>query len=320
MDRLLPKIDTYHLMIFYYVAKEKSINMAAKKLFLSQPTVSNHIKSLERSAQLKLIRTDGNKLTLTCMGESLFQYAKEILHSALAADRFAEIARNSSLNIGFCSLFVHVASDIINDMSEQHDQPAKVNVRFEEPHILVEGIINSRIDIAIIPNLDDGLSNLNRVKIADGVTLTFYCSPIHPIFRNRILKWTDLGAYPLVIGTEFSFLTKMVTDKLIFEGLKKPPKFYFTSYNIEFFKNIVRNGNLISIALKKDIEDELEKGILKAISLPDELCLNIYAVANKPIISTPIAKQLISNAIVTFSDLELFNRKKQKLLNLVSKY
>lgn len=320
MDNVLPKIDTYHLVIFYYVAKEKGINAAARKLFLSQPTVTNHIKSLEKSLQLKLIRTDGKKFSLTCMGEGLFQYAKEILHSALAADRFAEIARDSSLNIGFCSLFVHVASDIINDISEGHDQPVKISVRFEEPHILVKDIINSRIDVAIVPDLADEFTNLNRVKIADGVTLTFYASPIHPIFRNRILKWTDLGSHPLVIGTEFSCLKKMVTDKLIFEGLRKPPQFYFTNYNIEFFKSIVRNGNLISLALRQDIEGELEKGVLRALSLPDDLCLSIYAVARKPIISTAIAKQLISYAKVTFSDLEISNRKKQKLLNPASKY
>ena len=310
MNGLLPKIDTYHLIIFYYVAKERGITAAAKKLFLSQPTVTNHIRSLEESIQLKLIRTDGKKLTLTCMGEDLYHYAKEILQNAMAADRFVESVKDSNLNIGVCSLFVQAASEIINDMSEQHAQPTRITVRFAEPYILLREVVNSQIDLAIVPNLDDGFVKFSRVKIADGVKLTFYASPCHPIFRKRSIRWLDLGIYPLVIGTEASSIKKMVTNKLISEGLNTPPKFYLTSYDIQFFKNIVRNGNFISLALPQDIDEELERGVLKAIPLPDDLSCGVNIVAQKTILSSGIAKQFISYAKETFSNLEDISNKR----------
>jgi LysR family transcriptional regulator, low CO2-responsive transcriptional regulator len=304
LNRLIPKIDTYHLIIFYYVAKEKSITAAAKRLFLSQPTVTNHIRILEEAIQLKLVRTSRKGLTLTCMGQGLYHYAEEIIQSALAADRFAETVRNSTLNIGVCSLFVRTASEIINDISEQQGQPPRISVKFGEPHSLLKEIVESKLDFAVIPNLEDGLAKFNRIKIEDEIKLTFYAGPGHPIFRKRSVKWTDVGSYPLIVGTEDSPIRKLVANKLISEGLKTKPKFYLTDYDIEFFKNIVRHGNFISLALKRDIEDEVKKGILKLVPLPDDLSVEVNIVGRKPLLSTATAKQFISYAKETFANIK----------------
>jgi len=312
MDRLIPKIDTYHLIIFYYVAKERSITAAAKKLYLSQPTVTNHIRSLEESIQLKLIRTDSNKLTLTCMGEGLYHYAEEILHTALSADRFTEIIKDSNINIGVCSLFVQVMSKIINDISEQQGMPARISVRFGEPLNLVKEVVESKLDLALLPNLDDGSAKLHHIKIADGIKIVFYASPSHPIFRKRSIKWVDIGNYPLVIGAEPSSIKKMVTNKLISEGLKTPPKYYLTGYDVEFCKNIVRNGNFISLALEEDVEEETKMGTLKCLTLPDDIQLNINIVARKTLLATALAQQFISYAKVAFSELEVLSGRDRK--------
>jgi DNA-binding transcriptional LysR family regulator len=47
-------LDAHQLIIFYYVAKEESVTLAAEKLCLTQPTVTYHLKSLERFAGVKL--------------------------------------------------------------------------------------------------------------------------------------------------------------------------------------------------------------------------------------------------------------------------
>jgi len=49
------KLDLHSLIVFYYVASEESITAAAEKLFLTQPTITYHIRSLERGVGLKLL-------------------------------------------------------------------------------------------------------------------------------------------------------------------------------------------------------------------------------------------------------------------------
>lgn len=310
MNNLLPKIDAYHLLIFYFVAKEKGISAAAKKLFLSQPTVTNHIKSLEQSLQLELIRTEGKNQILTYAGEGLYQYAKEILQNLLAADRFIETIKDSHFKIGVPPLFVKVASNIINDISEQHDRPTKMSIRFGESYSLLTKVVDSKLDLAVVTNLDAAYPQLNRQKIGDNIKLVFYASPSHPIFGKRSIKWLDLGAYLLAVGTDMSSIKRLVSNKLILEGLVTPPKFYLCDYDIVFFKNIVRKGEFISLALKQDIERELDEGILKIIPLPSDLSVTVNIVGYKRLLANPIAKQFISYAKETFSNLEVYKRKR----------
>lgn len=49
-------MDIRQLEAFVYTVKTKSFSEAAKKLYLSQPTISAHIHALEQELQTQLIR------------------------------------------------------------------------------------------------------------------------------------------------------------------------------------------------------------------------------------------------------------------------
>jgi DNA-binding transcriptional LysR family regulator len=59
------------LWVFYQVAKHKSFSQAAEALFLSQPSVSNKIKLLEKTCGLKFFDRSGRSVELTNTGEIL---------------------------------------------------------------------------------------------------------------------------------------------------------------------------------------------------------------------------------------------------------
>jgi DNA-binding transcriptional LysR family regulator len=189
---LLPRIETYHLLIFYHVCREKSISAAAEKLFLSQPTVTNHIKSLEESVQMKLINIERKKLTLTKAGEGLYNYASVILQQAMAADRFIEITRESSLLVGACSLFARIMGKTINNMHKKINSSTKIEVEFGEAFNMVKEVADTLSDLAVVPNLDYGFSQLSHVRIKDGLKLKFFADPSHPIFKKAAITWNDL--------------------------------------------------------------------------------------------------------------------------------
>jgi DNA-binding transcriptional LysR family regulator len=58
-------INIHHLITFYFVAKEKSFSEAARKLFLSQPAVTQQIRALERLSGVKLFNVRRKKVSLT---------------------------------------------------------------------------------------------------------------------------------------------------------------------------------------------------------------------------------------------------------------
>lgn len=70
-----------NLEAFVYVVHFNSFNKAADALFLSQPSITARIQSLERELDTKLFHREGRKFTLTEKGRQFLPYAQQILQS-----------------------------------------------------------------------------------------------------------------------------------------------------------------------------------------------------------------------------------------------
>jgi len=75
-------IDLTRLKAFIFAAESLSFSEAAKRLHLTQPTVSHHIKTLERSLGVELFTRSGHILVLTEAGRLLLPYAHNLIHQA----------------------------------------------------------------------------------------------------------------------------------------------------------------------------------------------------------------------------------------------
>lgn len=72
-------MDIRQLEAFVYTVKYQSFSLAAQKLYISQPTVSAHIRSLEEEFHTQLLKRTTKSLSLTPAGTKLYSYATEIL-------------------------------------------------------------------------------------------------------------------------------------------------------------------------------------------------------------------------------------------------
>lgn len=82
-------MDFKTLTYFITVAEELNFTKAAERLFMSQPPLSNQIKSLEKELDTLLFIRGGRYLQLTESGKMYYRYAKEIL--ALADKASSEV-------------------------------------------------------------------------------------------------------------------------------------------------------------------------------------------------------------------------------------
>ena len=81
-------MDIRQLEAYVYTVKYRSFSLAAQKLYLSQPTVSAHICNLEKELHTQLLKRTTKTLSVTPAGQTLYQYAAEILdlrHKAVLA-------------------------------------------------------------------------------------------------------------------------------------------------------------------------------------------------------------------------------------------
>ncbi len=64
---------------FVQIAEGKSFSQAAKELYLTQPTISAHIASLEKELNARLFIRNTKDVHLSSDGEKLYKYAKEMI-------------------------------------------------------------------------------------------------------------------------------------------------------------------------------------------------------------------------------------------------
>jgi len=76
-------LDAHQLNIFLMAAELENFSQAARNLNLSQPSVSAHIQSLERSFGTQLFHRSGRHISLTEAGEALLPLAREMVHLSI---------------------------------------------------------------------------------------------------------------------------------------------------------------------------------------------------------------------------------------------
>ena len=70
-------MDFRQLESFIAIAKNKSFSKAARELYLTQPTLSNHMQNLEKELGTFLLNRTNREISLTRAGEIFYDYAQK---------------------------------------------------------------------------------------------------------------------------------------------------------------------------------------------------------------------------------------------------
>ena len=78
-----------HLYYFYVVASERSVKAAADRLGVTQPTISEQIRLLERALGVPLFDRTPSGLQLTRAGREAFEHAQTMFQAGQRSTRSA---------------------------------------------------------------------------------------------------------------------------------------------------------------------------------------------------------------------------------------
>lgn len=140
-----------HLKIFITVAECGSMNTAAKKLFLSQPTISQAIRELEEYYNTRLFDRLSRRLHITPYGQELLNNAYQVvgqfdqLEKNMRKKRQKDVIRiGSTITVGSCLI-----SNILNDFEPL--MPETDTYTFiGNTHMIEEKLLKSELDIALV--------------------------------------------------------------------------------------------------------------------------------------------------------------------------
>src|SRR5580704_14852799 len=87
-------INFRQLEVFRAVAETKSFTRASHTLFISQSTVSQHIRELEDSLNIKLFNRNRRNVSLTPAGENLLAHGRNIFQLLEEAEMAARTVKD----------------------------------------------------------------------------------------------------------------------------------------------------------------------------------------------------------------------------------
>lgn len=140
-----------HLLYFYDAVRLSSVTKAAKVRLVTQSTISQAIKKLERVLDEKLLDHQPRKLVLTREGKRLFALAKDLFETL---DPFEERLRpkgewEGELQIGFShSLALLLAPRLYEELKKSHPE-AVLSPRILHPDALKEAVKAGGLDYAL---------------------------------------------------------------------------------------------------------------------------------------------------------------------------
>lgn len=137
--------------IFMLVAEEMSISKAAKRAFVTQQCVSDHIKRLEKQLNIKLF-TRHPRFTLTSAGEIMLKTLRNI--HVLESNMFTNIHQLSTGEVGHFIVGIsasraQVILPKVLPIFYQYYPKIKISFFMEDTIILEEKLIRGEIDLFI---------------------------------------------------------------------------------------------------------------------------------------------------------------------------
>ncbi|MGC4028319.1 MAG: LysR family transcriptional regulator [Steroidobacteraceae bacterium] len=189
MLKRLSSPDLRLLRVFHEVARLKGFTAAEGALELNQPTISNHIKTLESRLGLSLCERGRAGFRLTHAGEQLFQ-ATQTLERQLAgfASMLSQIREQISghVRIGM----PHILSRFPNlvgvpkAIARIREQNPDIQVEIHLDHLqeIVNGVIEGRYDLGIGP-LQARSGKVDVIPLFK-VPANIYCARSHPLFSR----------------------------------------------------------------------------------------------------------------------------------------
>ncbi|MCF8056368.1 MAG: LysR family transcriptional regulator [Desulfocapsa sp.] len=280
------------LEAFCKVVELKSFTRAAEAVLLTQPTVSEHVRSLEEELGQKLLDRLGKAVEPTPVGRLFYRYARKILQAKREAVQAVEQYSGSLVGrimVG-CSTIpgAYVLPELIGRFRRQHPS-IKTTLRISSSHIISGQVLEGELDMGVVGAKwnESGLSWTEMFH--DELTLVVH--PDHPWARGKAVALAAIVKEPFIMREAESGTRKVFSNILEKNGTKESELREVAEIgSTEAIKEAVKAGIGISILSRCAIMDDINSGRLAAVAIKGQVLERpFYLVQRKNRALSPVA-------------------------------
>jgi DNA-binding transcriptional LysR family regulator len=262
------------LRIIKAISTETSFTKAAEILFISQPSLSKQVKTLERRLGIQLITKNKNKIVLSEAGQLLLQYSERILalceESCRALTDFKNGERRT-LNIGATQIVgTYLIPRVLALFNENYPQ-INLKVQINSSTIITKNVFDNSLDIGLIEGYIPDFFK-KKLQIENFIENEFHLivSKSHPIAVNNRKTINKVDLYHLnFIAFNANSTTRKFIDNILIQNDIEVKEFNIIMElnSIEAIKTAVSLGIGVSFVSSFAIEKEIELKTLKIINI-----------------------------------------------------
>ncbi len=275
-------MEIHQLKVFLSVFKHRSFTKASEELYLTQPTISDHIKSLEYELNCRLFDRLGRTIIPTAEASILYNYAVEIIEKAVEAKDTINKAKKQptgEILIGASTIpGTYLLPKIIKGFQE-HYPLIEFSLLISDSKGILDKVLSHELFIGTIGTRLTN-SKINYTPFGED-DLIIVSSP--GMIKKSTINIEHLKSYPFVLREEGSGTRKEMERLLEQKGLAvENLKIAGIFGSTEAVKEAVKAGLGIAVVSRLSVKDELSTGTLKEVRIPGlEMKRRFYIITHK---------------------------------------
>ena len=266
-------MDFRQLEAFVSTVEHKSFSAAAAALYLSQPTISSHVHSLEKELQVQLIHRTTKRFEVTSEGQRLYEYAVALLQHQKKAINELSDAPKKELHIGASSVPGQCILPQILGNYRQLCPDVCFQVVFSDSLDIIQQVSNGTLDIGLV-----GTTAESRCAFVPFVSDELVVAvPNTPHYQELISSGTPLSQLlkePIIMRTDHSG-TMRETQQFLQSLQISMDDLNIIAYmnDAAAIQNCVIQGLGVSIMSRQTVEASAQRGDLLMVPLGEHALL-----------------------------------------------
>lgn len=279
-------MNIQHLLYLVEISRCGSINKAAQKLYVTQPSISKAIKNLEETLGFSIFDRSSKGIQFTTKGAELLCYAKQLLEQVETIEEHFATDEGKESTLRFSISTQHYAFTVgafIEFLNSVNADTFSLKIREVKTSKVIEDIDSQKSDIGIIflsQHTERFMARLLELKDIEFHDLKkirphVFISKAHPLAREKSVSIDQLGKYPCIIYEQEQDSLNFAEE---FISVSKPKQVVYVQdratmsniivhsqcYNIGTgcLLDGIMDSNLVSIPIKGEIE-EIRLGWIK---------------------------------------------------------
>lgn len=258
------------LQVFVTVAEKKNFSRAAEELHMTQPAVSQYIRTFEDNLGVRLLERTNKYVRLNQAGDIVYHHAKEIIGLYTKMERLVNDLTNKAsgpLTIGASYTFgEYVIPHIIAKMKESYPE-IKPSITIGNTAKIADLIMHHQLDVGIVEGHFKNEKQLQTEEFAEDY-MVIVASPDHPLARKtKEITVKDLEHQTWILR-ELGSGTREASER-VFQHYDIAPADILNFSSTQSIKVAIEEGLGISLLSKWAIQKELKNGDLAVIDVKE---------------------------------------------------